>query len=56
MNADPTTTVIWYTGGDSDDPRALEYGKSITDACIGWGDSLQLLETLSKAVAQRRNR
>ena len=32
----------------------LEYGKSITDACIGWDDSLAVLDTLSKAVAQRR--
>jgi 3-deoxy-7-phosphoheptulonate synthase len=34
----------------------LEYGKSITDACIGWGDSLDVLETLSTAVAARRAR
>jgi 3-deoxy-7-phosphoheptulonate synthase len=39
-----------------DDPRQLEYGKSITDACIGWGESLQLLDTLSEAVAKRRTR
>jgi 3-deoxy-7-phosphoheptulonate synthase len=32
----------------------LEYGKSITDACIGWGDSLQVLEVLSEAVKTRR--
>ena len=37
-----------------DDAQALEYGKSITDACIGWNESLDLLETLSQAVAQRR--
>jgi 3-deoxy-7-phosphoheptulonate synthase len=39
-----------------DDPAALEYGKSITDACRGWGDSLQVLELLSEAVKVRRNR
>ncbi|MDM0045268.1 3-deoxy-7-phosphoheptulonate synthase [Variovorax dokdonensis] len=33
---------------------ALEYGKSITDACIGWDDSVAVLETLSRAVKQRR--
>src|ERR1043165_8777337 len=27
-----------------DDPSRLEYGKSITDACIGWDDSLEVLE------------
>ena len=39
-----------------DDPAALEYGKSITDACLGWGDSLQVLEMLSEAVKVRRSR
>ena len=37
-----------------DDAAQLEYGKSITDACIGWGDSLALLDGLSAAVRQRR--
>ena len=37
-----------------DDPAALAYGQSITDACIGWDDSVALLETLSGAVAARR--
>jgi 3-deoxy-7-phosphoheptulonate synthase len=37
-----------------DDPMNLEYGKSITDACLGWGDSLQVLELLSEAVKLRR--
>ncbi len=33
---------------------ALNYGQSITDACLGWDDSIQVLEALSKAVKQRR--
>jgi 3-deoxy-7-phosphoheptulonate synthase len=37
-----------------DDPRALEYGKSITDACLGWDDSVALLQALSTAVLARR--
>ena len=37
-----------------DDPAKLEYGKSITDACLGWDDSLQVLDLLSQAVKQRR--
>ena len=37
-----------------DDPAKLEYGKSITDACIGWDDSLQVLQVLADAVKQRR--
>ena len=37
-----------------DDPAALEYGKSITDACLGWGDSLEVLEILHGAVKTRR--
>jgi 3-deoxy-7-phosphoheptulonate synthase len=34
----------------------LEYGKSITDACIGWNDSETLLRILAAAVQQRRSR
>jgi 3-deoxy-7-phosphoheptulonate synthase len=42
-----------FTPG-KDDPAALAYGQSITDACLGWDDSLAVLETLSAAVRQRR--
>jgi 3-deoxy-7-phosphoheptulonate synthase len=42
-----------FTPGKND-PNQLEYGKSITDACIGWDDSLGVLETLSAAVLARR--
>jgi 3-deoxy-7-phosphoheptulonate synthase len=34
--------------------QPLAYGQSITDACIGWEDSLPLLESLAEAVRQRR--
>jgi 3-deoxy-7-phosphoheptulonate synthase len=44
-----------FTPG-KDDPQQLEFGKSITDACIGWDDSLRVLETLSDAVKARRSR
>ena len=37
-----------------DDPAALEYGQSITDGCIGWDDSVAVLDTLSQAVHARR--
>ncbi len=37
-----------------DDPAKLEYGKSITDACIGWDDSVVLLQGLAAAVKRRR--
>ncbi|MEO7055753.1 MAG: 3-deoxy-7-phosphoheptulonate synthase [Caldimonas sp.] len=37
-----------------DDPAQLVYGQSITDACIGWDDSIGVLETLSEAVSARR--
>jgi len=33
----------------------LEYGKSITDACIGWEDTCTCLRQLAEAVAKRRN-
>ncbi len=39
-----------------DDPAKLVYGQSITDACIGWDDSIGVLETLSEAVLARRRR
>ena len=42
-----------FTAG-KDNARALEYGRSITDACLGWNDSLDLLESLSVAVTARR--
>ena len=34
--------------------RPLEYGKSITDACLGWDDSLAVLEMLAQGVRDRR--
>lgn len=37
-----------------DDPAKLAYGQSITDACLGWDDSAQVLQLLSDAVAKRR--
>jgi 3-deoxy-7-phosphoheptulonate synthase len=33
---------------------SLIYGQSFTDACIGWEDSLKLLEMLNNAVGARR--
>jgi 3-deoxy-7-phosphoheptulonate synthase len=39
-----------------DDPAALVYGQSITDACLGWDDSVRTLELLSAAVVARRDR
>ena len=32
----------------------LEYGQSITDACIGWEDSVLVLDILAEGVRQRR--
>ncbi|MFQ3339953.1 MAG: 3-deoxy-7-phosphoheptulonate synthase [Gammaproteobacteria bacterium] len=34
----------------------LTYGQSITDACIGWEDTVKCLETLSRAVQIRRGK
>jgi 3-deoxy-7-phosphoheptulonate synthase len=44
-----------FTPG-KDDPRALKYATSITDACIGWDDSVNTLEILANGVRQRRNK
>ena len=37
-----------------DKPSALEYGKSITDACLGWDHSMVALAELAEAVKARR--
>jgi 3-deoxy-7-phosphoheptulonate synthase len=42
-----------FTPG-KDKPAALAYGQSITDACIGWDDSVDVLEVLSQGVLARR--
>jgi 3-deoxy-7-phosphoheptulonate synthase len=34
--------------------KELVYGQSITDACIGWEESVPLLEELAEAVRKRR--
>ena len=34
--------------------KALVYGQSITDACVGWEDSRALIDTFADAVRQRR--
>ena len=34
--------------------KELVYGQSITDACIGWEETVPLLESLAEAVRQRR--
>ena len=44
-----------FTPG-KDNVKDLEYGKSITDACLGWDDSIQALQLLSDGVKARRKR
>jgi len=34
--------------------RALTYGQSITDACIGWADTQLALDHLADAAEERR--
>ena len=34
--------------------KLLERGKSVTDACLGWDDSVALLEILAQGVRERR--
>lgn len=34
--------------------QSLEYGKSITDACLGWDDSVTVLNLLAEGVRKRR--
>ncbi len=42
-----------FTPG-KDHVEALKYGQSITDACLGWDDSAELLALLSQAIKTRR--
>ncbi|MGH8820252.1 MAG: 3-deoxy-7-phosphoheptulonate synthase, partial [Rhodoferax sp.] len=39
-----------------DGSRGLRYGQSVTDACIGWGTTVDVLEQLAAAVSSRRKR
>jgi 3-deoxy-7-phosphoheptulonate synthase len=32
----------------------LTFGQSITDACLGWEDTLPVLEALAQAACKRR--
>lgn len=32
----------------------MEYGKSVTDACLGWDDTVKVLDTLAGAIRTRR--
>lgn len=34
----------------------MVYGQSVTDACLGWDDSAELLQGLAEAVARRRRK
>ena len=38
------------------DPARLVYGQSITDACIGWDETVTVLEGLASAARERRSR
>jgi len=40
---------------DPESNQPLVYGRSITDGCIGWNDSVALLQVLAEAVKQRRS-
>jgi len=44
-----------FTPGEHD-PAQLEYGKSITDACLGWEESVACLAELAAAVQARRSK
>lgn len=39
-----------------DDPQKLEYGKSVTDGCIGWKETEAVLKRLASCTAERRKR
>jgi 3-deoxy-7-phosphoheptulonate synthase len=39
---------------DVEEGKPLEYGQSVTDACIGWDETVTLLHELAAAVRRRR--
>jgi 3-deoxy-7-phosphoheptulonate synthase len=39
---------------DLEPGRPLQFGQSVTDACLGWDDSVELLRTLAEGVRKRR--
>ena len=39
---------------DLKDPKKLVYGQSITDGCLSWPDTVDVLDRLAGAVAERR--
>lgn len=43
-------------GHQPQDRRPLLYGQSITDSCLGWDETLPVLDTLAAAVRRRRER
>jgi len=36
--------------------KPLQYGVSVTDGCIGWEDTVRVLDTLAEAVKERRRK
>ena len=43
-------------GRQNIDDGCLVYGQSITDACVGWDDSIKMLDELAAAVRTRRSK
>jgi 3-deoxy-7-phosphoheptulonate synthase len=40
---------------DLSEDKELVYGQSVTDGCLGWEESVPLLEALARAVQKRRS-
>jgi 3-deoxy-7-phosphoheptulonate synthase len=53
-----TMLESFLVGGrqDLDGGAPLTYGQSITDGCLGWEDTVAVLDTLAAAVRDRRTR
>ncbi|WP_394252627.1 hypothetical protein [Vibrio profundi] len=49
--------VSFLQGGQqSSDQKPLNYGQSITDECLGWQDSVDLLRILHRACLEKNKR
>ena len=52
------TRLTGYAGNQKvpkEGKAGLQYGVSITDACIGWDDTVSVLDNLAAAVKKRRD-
>ena len=56
VSSDTITNLEGRQDVPAEGPAGLKKGVSITDACIHWEDTVEVLRDLAKGVRQRRER